>query len=77
MRHQENNTQFAVKLCLSCNHAWEKDAGKTIIHLGFPKYALRKKTCGICAKKEQLQLIQSRKSDELENVEFDNRRDTL
>ena len=74
MKHQENNSQFAVKLCLSCNHAWEKDAGKTIIHLGFPKYALRRKTCGICAKKEQK--IKSF-MDELENVEFDNRRDTL
>ena len=74
MRHQENNTQFTVKLCVGCNHAWEKDTNKTIIHLDFPSYGLQRKTCDNCAKREQQ--IKSF-MDELENVEFDNRRDTL
>ena len=74
MKYEKTNTQFTVKFCVSCNHAWEQDVNKTIIHLGFPKYALRKKTCDICAEKEQK--IKSF-MDELENVEFDNRMDTL
>ena len=74
MRQNENNTQFTVKYCTKCNHSWEKDAGKTIIHLDFPTYGLQRKTCSHCAKKEQQ--IKSF-MDELENVEFDNRKDTL
>ena len=74
MRHKENNTQFTVKFCVSCNYAWEKDVGKIIMHLDFPSYGLQRKTCPHCVKKQRK--IESF-MDELENVEFDNRRDTL
>ena len=74
MKYEKTNTQFTVKFCVSCNHAWEQDVNKTIIHLDFPSYGLQRKTCPHCVKKQQKM---EDFMDELENVEFDNRRDTL
>ena len=53
MKFQENNTQFSVKYCNSCNHTWEKICGKTTMHLDFPSYGLQRKTCSICIKRER------------------------
>ena len=74
MRHSENNTNFTVKYCTKCNHAWERDCGKCVIYLDFPSYGLQRKTCGICTEKL------TRQSDilsEIESIRIDNMRDTL
>ena len=51
MRYKKTNTQFTVKLCTECNHAWEKDGKNTIMHLDFPTYGLQRRTCCFCVKK--------------------------
>ena len=53
MRHNENNTQFPVKYCNSCNYSWENIHGKLMKYLDFPSYGLQRKTCSKCVKKEQ------------------------
>ena len=53
MRHSENNTNFSVRYCNSCEHPWENIHGKLMIYSEFPTYGLQRKTCSKCVKKQQ------------------------
>ena len=52
MRHSENNTNFSVRYCNSCEHPWENIHGKLMIYSEFPTYGLQRKTCSKFIKRD-------------------------
>jgi hypothetical protein len=45
---KSHNVGFPVKLCPTCNRAWEKHYKEIQYNLDFPKRGLRKKECKFC-----------------------------